>query len=761
MALGLKRTIPLALLLLLGCGDDDVTPNDDAGPVLDGATLDGGSTDGGARDDGGPSDGGGCASGELTCGDACCAGGEVCVEGACAADCEGVAPCGSGADSVCCDSGDECVAGSCVTPGAACTPDSCGPAAVGCEAGFVCDPALSVCVPSLADTTCAAAPSIIEGALPRVSWGRRMAVACTTDAECQTGETCTDDECTPNWPTNDPADAPDFIHVASLPLVGDLDGDCTPDIVINTYRSPSDSGAGLLRALDGATGAEKWAVTDIAYRTEGTANPALGDIDGDGLPEIVVQSVTTGRLIAIDGDGTPMWTSDSYSNAAVSGSVAIANMDGEGLPEIVFGAAIFDANGALLWEGTGGTGRDALGPISCVADLDGDGRPELIGGNTAYETTGTAGVDFTGSIRWMAPVQDGRYGIADFDGGRPEVVLVANGTVHVIDSTGSVIDSLSGIEGLPRGGTPTIADFNDDGELDIGVSGASVYVVLELEGTDLRELWRATISDPSTRTAGSAAFDFDGDGRFEIVHQDEQFLRIFPGTEPDCDTVPVGVGCDGLMTDDDVLLIGRHVSRTRTQYPVVADLDGDGRAEIVLSSSSDVTDGLDAGVEVWSHPLGTWGRARPVWNQNAYRGVNVNDDGTIPMSEPDAYTSFRSQPADGARDCAANLQPMGLRADATMCPALNLTVDVVNTGCLGASAGISVSFYEESAGLLGTVQTMERIEAGARTTVSLDLGATPNATVWAVVDDDGTGAGRVMECDEENESARVLLCPEG
>ena len=44
--------------------------------------------------------------------------------------------------------------------------------------------------------------------------------------------------------------------------------------------------------------------------------------------------------------------------------------DGEGLPEIVFGAAVYSADGTLLWEGNGSIGHNGQGPISCIADLD-------------------------------------------------------------------------------------------------------------------------------------------------------------------------------------------------------------------------------------------------------------------------------------------------------------------------------------------------------------------------------------------------------
>jgi hypothetical protein len=54
------------------------------------------------------------------------------------------------------------------------------------------------------------------------------------------------------------------------------------------------------------------------------------------------------------------------------------------------------------------------------------------------------------------------------------------------------------------------------------------------------------------------------------------------------------------MTDAEVLFRDRNGSRTRTEYPVIADVDGDFKAEIVFPTNNDGGSGvLDAGLEVW------------------------------------------------------------------------------------------------------------------------------------------------------------------
>jgi len=681
-----------------------------------------------------------------------------------------VPPCGD--DAICCGGDEVCYLGQCVVPGGSCSGVACAtkPLMTSCEDGFTCDPDLGLCVPSLADPTCQYVPPPSQfSPRPEFTWGMRAQVSCADASDCQTAETCTGGTCTPTWPHLTPADAPDNVHVSSIPVVADLDGDCTPEVIFNSYIAYTLGSQGVLRALDGATGQQKWSVTDPAYATDATSNPAVGDIDMDGLPEVVAQTPNK-SLVAIDDDGTPLWVSDSFAGSENSGSVAIANMDGEGAPEIVFGAAVYAADGTLLWEGGAGIGRDGQGPISCIADLDNDGRPEVIGGNTAYQTTGTvAGADFTGSILWQASVGDGRCGVADFDADQqPEVILVRGGNVYAIDGlTGAVIAQTNLPGSSDRGGAPNIADFNGDGNPDIGTAGSTRYVVFEFDGTAFNELWRAVTEDDSSRVTGSSVFDFDGDGRNEVIYNDEKFIRIYPGVEPDCELNPPGPLCDGIMDDTEVLFKDPNTSRTRTEYPVVADVDGDFKAELVFSTNSDIGWGLDAGIEVWGDELDNWVSTRPIWNQHSYHITNVGIDGSIPTQEnsswlfpaSDPYNAYRRN-VQGASDfCAPDLRPFDLRAEGGQCPTLVLSVDVVNLGCLGVGPGVEVSFYEETLGYLGTAQTTGPIPAGGKETVTLDSGqSTADPVVWAVVDDDGTGTGSLNECDEDNASPHKSVC---
>jgi FG-GAP-like repeat len=709
------------------------------------------------------STGGPCPAAQL-CGETlCCAADELCQDGACIPDCGDDDPCG--ADLLCCGATEICYAGSCVVPGDPCRGLACATNATSeCEPTEICDAELGLCVPNLADPECAFEPTPgVFDPIPRFSWGVRAQRACTEG--CQTEETCVNDICTPSWTHLDVQmdDFPDYYQVVMTPMVGDLDGDCVPEIVFNSYRDSSYTNDGILRAIRGDTGAKLWSLGDSAYRTDPSGHPAIGDLDLDGMPEVVSPGEGN-NLIAVRGDGTGLWISDDYNFAGgKSGAPAIANFDGQGAPEVGFGRAVYDNAGALAWQAaSGATGTTGgFGPLACVADLDGDGRPELVAGGTAYTFTGTVGVDFSGSVLWTASPADGYCGIADFDlDGTPEVAMVASGSIYLFDGQSGATLAEIAIPGGGAGGPPNLADFDGDGFPDLGTAAADHYLVVQYDGAAAWTiLWQADTKDGSSQRTGSSVFDFDGDGRSEVIYDDEWYLRIYPGTEPSC---PGGVDCDGLMTDAEILFLDINSSRTRTENPVIVDVDGDFKAELVVSTNNESAQGDigDAGIEVFEDRLDNWVATLPIWNQHTYHVTNVEPDATIPPLESPSWSTPAAAPYNSYRRntqgelqalCAPDLVPSDFMLDTLQCPVLDMSVRVLNIGCLGVGPGVDVAFYDDAT-LLGVAHTTGAIPAGAAETVELQVmdAVDPPFSITVVVDDDGTGSGALNECNEDN-----------
>ncbi|MCB9598292.1 MAG: VCBS repeat-containing protein [Sandaracinaceae bacterium] len=740
----------LTVLLLAGCDCEGTVPpagcgNDDdcaTGQVcVDGScvarSMDaGGDADAGSMGgDAGVDGGAGCPSMTI-CGTPpmCCDVGDECVEGACLPACASGVRCGVDR-TTCCGTDQVCISSSCEDPGDTCA-DS-----FECPMGQFCEPTLGRCLPQFDPVTCETTP-VFGDFEPTIEWSMETATL-----------------------------APDCMHGISAPVIVDVDGDGVPEVVVN-FACDDDWQRGVVRALRGDTGEPVWEATDAARQTNGRAGIAGADLDGDGRAEIVgVRMIGVNRAIAFDDDGSILWLSTQADGTTPltmtvdNGAPTIADLDHDGSPEIIFGAVVLDAMGRLVWtRDTGaaeGTNSGYTGGISAVADIDMDGEPEIVSGRHAYEANGDP--------VWTATTPDGYPAIAQFDADpQPEVVLVASGNVYVLDGmTGAIEWGPTALPGGGRGGPPTVADFDGDGAPEIGVAGAGSYSVYDLaEPTGV--LWSRTTQDVSSNATGSSVFDFEGDGAAEVVYGDECYMRVYRGS------------------DGTVLLEIDSTSSTIHEYPLVADVDADGNSEIVIVANNRGTglpgqcragdagwDGARAGVFVYGDTRDQWVGTRRVWNQHAYHVTNIAAAGTVPRTEVDNWSTpglnnYRQNAQGEGVYNAPDLVVLALEVVLDGCPddAL-LRARVANEGNLGVPAGVPVSFYTGTpamrGALLGTVATTVPLLPGASTVVELPMtpltGAAPYAFV-AVVDDDGTGAGIVVECDEDDNAGGIgdLTC---
>jgi hypothetical protein len=597
------------------------------------STISGGSTSTGEESTNTNTNGESSSTGEMgcavdkQCNDDCCTAEQECVESQCQKDCGGPPPCGPMEE--CCLGNEICYLGECVVPGPACMQTQCATQLVNdCAPGYVCDEDLEKCLPSKADPACIyIPPAQTFKPVPTFTWGFRKSVNCTMVSQCQTAETCTGGKCTPTWPHLNIAanDVPGHNQSSSTAAVVDLDQDCIPEIVFNTYPTGNPDTNGILRAIRGDNGAKVWTFNDANNRTNGTDSPAIGDVNNDGVPEIYATAATA-NILAFSAQGALLWKSDAFTGGKTSPAIAIANIDNEGDAEILYGSTVYNSAGKKVFEGALGKGINGQGPISCVADLNGDGRPELIAGRTAYTFTGkVANNTLVGSTLWTVTPNDGFCGVADFNGDKkPEVIRVASTKIYGHDGATGLQIGVADIPNGGAGGPPNIADFDGDGVPDVAAAGSSFYIVYKFDGKTFTKLWQAPTDDTSSQVTGSSVFDFDGDGRNEVVYNDEVYIRIYPGQEPDCLLNPKGPKCNGTMDDTEILFRDRNGSRTRTEYPVIVDVDGDFKAEIVFPTNNDGGSGvLDAGLEVWGDSLDNWVTTRPVWNQHTYHITNV------------------------------------------------------------------------------------------------------------------------------------------
>ncbi len=381
-----------------------------------------------------------------------------------------------------------------------------------------------------------------------------------------------------------------------------------PDVIV--VAGASTGGSGHIYILDGKTGTQH---RMIATPVDVTVTPALGDLDHDGIPEIVTVE-SGGRLFAFDHLGNVKWgPAGQWAGSAYLGAIALADIDHDGDVEIIGGNTVFDHNGTVLWSASH---PQASWNATTVADLDGDGLQEIVLGAAAYHHDGT--------LYWANTTVSGGYPqVANLAADPNPEVLVTNASgLTVIEHDGTIKYRDLRPTGTPASGTAwirpaTIHDFDGDGLAEFAMSSSNNYTVYNANAS-IR--WTAPVLDASGIAAGTA-FDFLGDRTAEAMYADERSMFVF-----------------GDMGQ--TLLQMPRSSGTGTEYPVVADIDNDGSAEIVVVSNQ--YQGASPTVQVIRDKQDRWIQARRIWNQHTYHVTNVREDGTIPQYEKPSWTQLNT-----------------------------------------------------------------------------------------------------------------------
>jgi len=711
--------------------------------------------------DGGVCAGGVCCAVELVCGEACCGSGEVCsfqkcvVPGATcveSGDCGEGSYCelslgdpqgGSGGMNPGCMGGAEIPTGKCLPKPPTCAPGMPEPAPgepLTCLAECQYKPAGSMFSPEL-----------------KYAWGGQLVAPFSTDVMM----------------------SPIVIELDDDDCDGKVTAKDIPEIVFTTFTSGQYGGAGVTHAISivGGQVVEKWSAAGI----HPTKQLAAGNIDGAPGNEVVgcAEGVDAG-VRALRGDGTPLWSSMPMRCFMPT----VADLDGDGKVEVIVEGGILDGATGVMKASFSAQ----LASSFVVSDIDGDGKLDVVTGSQGYHAdgslfvdTGTANVsDFYATQDWKSPWP----AVADLDGDKkPEVVVVDNlnhalvvwrvdpaapGGFSIVrpalDINGVLSPSLcpSNSWGFTHGGgPPTIADFNGDGTPDVAMAGGVGYAVLD--GKKLMNpavpgvetfLWIKQTSDCSSASTGSTVFDFDGDGKAEVVYSDQTRLRVYEG--------PTG----------NVLWERCNTTATLIENPVVADVDNDGHADIVAVSNAygqnnpslQCDDGVgiaQAGVRIFGDGAGRWVRTRRVWNEHAYHITNVEEDGTIPAAEAPNFATaglnnFRQNKQPGSEFAA----PDAVVSVGPLCGGeYGLVAVVRNVGEALLPAGVVVGFYKGNppGGVpLGQATTTKALYPAESETLVLAL---PNASsdvtsgvvpIYAVVDDSMAPHPAWTECRTDN-----------
>ena len=327
----------------------------------------------------------------------------------------------------------------------------------------------------------------------------------------------------------------------SSPAIANIDLDPQAEVIAGTYD---------LVALDGISGAVQWRVENGSRVWPGIA---LADLTGDSSLEIIVGR-SSDQLIVYNPSGGVIWTRNPFGSGEIR-TLAVADLETDGQVEIIVGRAsggetkqlsVYEPNGAVRsgWparrDGEPGYGWGMYNQNAAVADLNNDGFKEIIGPTDTHYITA---LDRGGN---QLPTND-IY--KDFDPEGSKVWSQVGVHVdHAVDLRGY---ANCGVEHRPNfaDSAPVLVDVNNDGSREIIVVG-NVYNCGGESYTSLYQMPFILNADRSRWTA--SGFDWTA--------------------------IPVPDPADAPLSED------YNVIETAEPNPAPADLDGDGYQEILFAS---------------------------------------------------------------------------------------------------------------------------------------------------------------------------------
>lgn len=306
---------------------------------------------------------------------------------------------------------------------------------------------------------------------------------------------------------------------------GDVDGDGRADLLLSApFHGAGGTAAGKLYVVSSGTGATLWTVTGSAGEQLGIGIEGAGDLDGDGVPDVLAGAsgaFGTGAARAFSGaDGRQLfeWKGSGQGDQFGRKVAGTGDLDGDGVGDVIVGAPYHDATGADAGRATVFSGRD--GRVLC--HLDGEAPGDLFG----RSVDGHAG-------------SDGRLLIVGASSAGPG----GRGRVHVFrvpapKSAGDALPELvpaehfriEGRDGDRQLGlmfVSAVGDVNGDGAMDVyaadwgsnaeGLAGSGrVYVHSGQDGA-LLHTWSGETAGEGFGIGTAEAGDVDGDGCADLL----------------------------------------------------------------------------------------------------------------------------------------------------------------------------------------------------------------------------------------------------
>ena len=379
-------------------------------------------------------------------------------------------------------------------------------------------------------------------------------------------------------------------------VMGDVNGDGTPDIVVACNSLLNNNGPNdVIVLLGNGNGTFQAAQTFNAGLYPNSV--ALGDVNGDGKPDIVVANDQKNGIVSLLlGNGTGSFQSpQTFFAGSYTRSVALGDSTGDGKLDIVAAnesnSASSGSTSVLLGNGNGtfqaqqtfATGAEPEWVV--FGDVNGDGHPDLVvsnhGSNTVSVLLGNGNGTFQSQQTFGTGVEPFAVALSDVNGdGAADIVALDSGYSSVSVLLGNGNGTFQAQHTFITGPSPqslAVSDVTRDGKADILVASYEANTVIVLLGNG-----NGTFQTQGVLTAGfephAVAFgDLDGNGTLDLAVDNEN-----------SDTVSVLLGNgNGTFEEQQTFATGGQPDSV-----ALADLTGDGRSDIIVANKEPSYDSI-------------------------------------------------------------------------------------------------------------------------------------------------------------------------
>ncbi len=326
------------------------------------------------------------------------------------------------------------------------------------------------------------------------------------------------------------------------------------------------------------------AVSSASVSTEG--HLAYADLNHDGKLDLIIPDrlASAMEVMAGNGDGT-FQPGKEYLAATQPLSIGILPL-GDGNTSLITadnaGSGLF-----LFFVNNDGTVQSpelqmigSRPSAVATADLNGDRQPDIVitdadaGTVTVKLASGKA--RFSNPTVYPAGPQPGALAIADLNGdGKPDVMAAdLNGLDVLLGQGGGTLGAVNTVPAAGALTSVTVADFNSDGRPDIAAAtpkGGGVALFLGNGNGTFQSVRTVPLANAQAAVSG----DFNGDGKPDLIVANGVIDLATPGNL----TVLLGKGDGSFQTSGSIALPGPLLFTTA---PAVGDLNGDGKLDVVL-----------------------------------------------------------------------------------------------------------------------------------------------------------------------------------